>query len=125
MVPVLAVAIGYGIGQAIRMGARGVVGPRFAWVAAILSYITISVGTSLPGQPQMLKELLANTTFVEHVLLRGFLSLIWPFIYLVKDDNGAFAFLILAVGVVFAAKQTSTQKPQLVFGPFYQSQRNS
>jgi len=118
-IPVFAIGIGYVVGQAVKKGAHGLGGGRFALTAALLTYLSIAFATGSTGVTRALMQSISEMNWWEHAAAWGMLALFSPIIELIRGENGVFAFLALGAGMLIAARQTFVQS-RSVFGPYFQ-----
>lgn len=103
-VAALAPLVGYGIGESMRRGARGILHSRYSVLAAVLAYVSITLGSNsalvaravdnfaTPGSPIRIPAMIVARLFA-------------PFMEFAEADDGIFALLIVAAGVAFAVKE--------------------
>lgn len=119
-IPVLAVAIGYVVARSVKAAPPELNTARYAVTASLLTYLAVAIGTLPALVKHGLVPSIADLKGGERALAWGLVALVSPFVQFAQADNGVFALMLLAAGMLFAAKQTISDKPQLIIGPFPQ-----
>ena len=120
-IPVLAVAIGYAVGLSMKREAPPETGARYPLLAALLTYLAVAIGTLPAVITRGLVPSIADLSGGERLAAWALMALVSPFVQFAQTDNGVFVLVLLAAGMLFAAKQASSTKPQWIMGPFPQS----
>jgi hypothetical protein len=103
----MALAVGYLVGKAMRLGSKGSGGRKYQIVAVILTYAAVSLSAIPIGLAQFvrLNNLRAIVPFLGPLILDGLVS---PFTDLAHDPfNGLIGLFILLIGMRFAWQFTA------------------
>jgi hypothetical protein len=118
-IPILALGIGYVVGQSVRKGAAGLESRWLALIAAFLTYLAVAFGNGTNEFMRATIQSFSSTTLWERAATWSSLALISPVLQLIRAEDGGFAFLTLSAGMLIAARQAFIQRTP-VLGPFFQ-----
>jgi hypothetical protein len=106
----VAIAVGFMVGRAVRRGSDGLGGRRCQTAAAVLTYLAITM-SYIP--------LMARDTAVSNVTPAAYMAvaLFYPLLALTDGIRGILGIVIIAFGLMQAWKQTA-RDPRVITGPY-------